>query len=53
LCTGTWVLTGANPFAGETVSDSIGAVLHKELDLDHLSAQTPAGLRPGPSQAYR
>ena len=27
------MLTGANPFAGETVSDSVGAVLHKEIDL--------------------
>jgi len=39
------MLTGASPFVGETVSDSIGAVLHKELDLDRLPRQTPANVR--------
>jgi len=38
-------LTGANPFVGETVSDSVGAVLHKDLDLDRLMAQIPANVR--------
>ncbi len=39
------MLTGANPFAGETANDSIGAVLHKDLDLDRLSPETPANVR--------
>ena len=39
------MLTGASPFHGETVSDSIGAVLHKEVDLDRLPADTPAMVR--------
>ncbi len=36
------MLTGANPFAGETASDSIGATLHKDIDLGRL----PAGVGP-------
>jgi eukaryotic-like serine/threonine-protein kinase len=39
------MLTGASPFVGETVSDSIGAVLHKDLELDRLPPQTPANVR--------
>ena len=39
------MLVGASPFAGETVSDSIGAVLHKDLDLDRLPPNTPAQVR--------
>jgi len=39
------MLTGANPFMGETVSDSIGAVLHKEVDLDRLPPGTPVNVR--------
>jgi eukaryotic-like serine/threonine-protein kinase len=39
------MLTGASPFVGETVSDSIGAVLHKDLELDRLPPQTPATVR--------
>lgn len=39
------MLVGASPFYGETVSDSIGAVLHKNLDLDRLPAQTPMNVR--------
>jgi eukaryotic-like serine/threonine-protein kinase len=39
------MLIGASPFRGETVSDSIGAVLHKEVDLDRLPADTPAMVR--------
>jgi serine/threonine-protein kinase len=39
------MLTGASPFAGETVSDSVGAVLHKDLDLDRLPRDTPARVR--------
>jgi Tol biopolymer transport system component/predicted Ser/Thr protein kinase len=38
-------LTGASPFVGETVSDSIGAILHKQLDFDRLPPQTPRALR--------
>ncbi|TVQ64505.1 MAG: serine/threonine protein kinase, partial [Phycisphaerales bacterium] len=39
------MLVGASPFHGETVSDSIGAVLHKNLDLDRLPASTPTNVR--------
>ncbi len=39
------MLVGASPFHGETVSDSIGAVLHKNLDLDRLPAGTPDHVR--------
>ncbi|MDX2473988.1 MAG: protein kinase [Candidatus Krumholzibacteria bacterium] len=38
-------LAGAGPFVGETVSDSIGAILHKDVDLDRLPATTPAMVR--------
>jgi len=38
------MLTGASPFLGETVTDSIGAVLHKELDFASLPAGTPGGV---------
>ncbi|MHC4976986.1 MAG: serine/threonine-protein kinase, partial [Planctomycetota bacterium] len=30
------MLTGAGPFRGETVTDSIGAILHKDVDLNAL-----------------
>jgi predicted Ser/Thr protein kinase len=39
------MLTGAGPFAGETASDSIGAILHKDVDLDRLPAATPPAVR--------
>ena len=39
------MLVGSSPFHGETASDSIGAVLHKELDLDRLPAGTPTNVR--------
>lgn len=39
------MLTGANPFQGETATDSIGAVLHKDLDLTRLPPKTPANVR--------
>jgi Tol biopolymer transport system component/predicted Ser/Thr protein kinase len=39
------MLVGASPFHGETASDSIGAVLHKNLDLDRLPPETPANVR--------
>ncbi len=38
-------LTGLGPFAGETASDSIGAILHKELDYSLLPPATPARVR--------
>jgi serine/threonine-protein kinase len=39
------MLTGASPFVGETLSDSIGAVLHKDMDLDRLPQATPGNVR--------
>jgi eukaryotic-like serine/threonine-protein kinase len=39
------MLVGASPFQGETASDSIGAVLHKDLDLDRLPQGTHPMLR--------
>jgi Tol biopolymer transport system component len=38
-------LAGAGPFVGETASDSIGAILHKDVDLDRLPAGTPPMVR--------
>ncbi|MEO1130699.1 MAG: WD40 repeat domain-containing serine/threonine protein kinase, partial [Planctomycetota bacterium] len=38
-------LTGTGPFAGETATDSLGAVLHKDIDLDALPVQTPPLVR--------
>ncbi len=39
------MLTGAQPFRGETVADAIGATLHKESDLNLLPPSTPARVR--------
>jgi len=39
------MLTGVGPFRGETVTDSIGAILHKDVDLDQLPPGTPANVR--------
>jgi eukaryotic-like serine/threonine-protein kinase len=39
------MLTGASPFVGETVTDSIGAILHKDVPFDRLPAGTPANVR--------
>lgn len=39
------MLTGSQPFRGETVADSIGATLHKESDLSLLPATTPVRVR--------
>jgi len=39
------MLTGASPFVGETVTDSIGAILHKDVDLDRLPPATPSNVR--------
>ena len=39
------MLVGASPFRGETATDSIGAVLHKNIDLDLLPADTPPMVR--------
>jgi Tol biopolymer transport system component len=38
-------LTGVGPFLGETATDSIGAILHKDVDLDALPAGTPPNVR--------
>ncbi len=38
-------LTGVNPFLGESASDSIGAILHKDADLGLLPAETPLIVR--------
>jgi Tol biopolymer transport system component len=34
-------LTGMSPFVGETATDSIGAILHKDVDLNRLPPNTP------------
>ncbi|MBL8764279.1 MAG: protein kinase [Phycisphaerae bacterium] len=39
------MLTGAQPFRGETVADAIGATLHKESDLNLLPPSTPRRVR--------
>jgi serine/threonine protein kinase len=39
------MLTGAMPFQGETVADSIGATLHKESDSRAAAAETPRRVR--------
>jgi hypothetical protein len=39
------MLTGAGPFVGESAADSIGAILHKDVDLDQLPADTPTLVR--------
>jgi Tol biopolymer transport system component len=39
------MLTGASPFVGETVSDSIGAILHKDIELERLPERTPGRAR--------
>ncbi len=39
------MLVGASPFHGETATDSIGAVLHKDLDLALLPRETPINVR--------
>jgi hypothetical protein len=39
------LLTGAKPFAGDTIADVLGATLHKDLDLSLLPAATPPNVR--------
>ncbi|HEX2837777.1 MAG TPA: protein kinase [Phycisphaerales bacterium] len=39
------MLTGAQPFTGETVSDAIGATLHKESDFALMPPGTPQRVR--------
>ena len=39
------MLTGTSPFAGETATDSLGAVLHKGVDLSSLPPSTPRVVR--------
>jgi serine/threonine protein kinase/Tol biopolymer transport system component len=38
------MLAGSNPFKGETATDSIGAVIHKDIDLSRLPSQTPSNV---------
>jgi Tol biopolymer transport system component len=39
------MLSGAQPFAGETVADSLGAILHREPDWNLLPPATPPVVR--------
>jgi serine/threonine protein kinase/Tol biopolymer transport system component len=39
------MLTGVQAFGGETVADSIGATLHKDVDLNRLPPSTPQMVR--------
>jgi len=39
------MFTGVGPFHGESVTDSLGAILHREPDWALLPAQTPARIR--------
>ncbi|MBL0926177.1 MAG: serine/threonine-protein kinase [Phycisphaerales bacterium] len=39
------MLTGAGPFPGETVTDSLGAILHREPNWTLLPARTPQRVR--------
>ncbi len=39
------MLTGQRLFTGDTATDVIGAVVHKEPDLDELSSKVPAQIR--------
>ncbi len=47
------MLTGAQPFRGETVADAIGATLHKETDLGALPPGTPRRVREPAGQLPR
>jgi eukaryotic-like serine/threonine-protein kinase len=38
------MLVGSNPFKGETATDSIGAVIHKDIDLSRLPSGTPSNV---------
>jgi len=39
------MLTGVSPFHGESATDSIGAILHRDADMGLLPAETPASVR--------
>jgi len=39
------MLTGDNPFRGDTVADSVGAIMHRDPDLAALPPTTPASVR--------
>jgi len=39
------MLTGTEPFGGETVAESIGATIHKDIDLNRLPADVPEAIR--------
>jgi len=38
-------LTGVCPFSGETMTDSLGAILHRDMNWDLLPSDTPAVVR--------
>ncbi len=38
-------LTGESPFLGESATDSIGAILHKDIELSRLPESTPHAIR--------
>ena len=39
------MLTGDNPFRGDTVADSVGAIMHRSPNLSVLPEQTPTAVR--------
>src|ERR671939_39915 len=39
------MLTGTRPFEGEDLAETIGAVIHKQIDWSRLPANTPAAVR--------
>jgi serine/threonine-protein kinase len=39
------LLTGDNPFRGNTVADSVGAIMHRDPDLEALPPGTPTAIR--------
>ena len=39
------MLSGTKPFAGESTSDLIAAILERQVDLSRLPAETPPGIR--------
>ncbi len=39
------LLTGSTAFAGETITDTVAAIMTREPDLDRLPPDTPAAVR--------
>ncbi|MEX1312203.1 MAG: protein kinase [Candidatus Sulfomarinibacteraceae bacterium] len=39
------LLTGDNPFRCDTVADTVGAIMHRDPDLDALPSETPPAVR--------